>query len=105
MYLNTCVCTYDTYNTFIHKTTFIIHRNYDDDNAVVIEAVVLKNVVYGNRGGQSTEWLEVCEYFHKSIHFLLIIETLYYAYFIKHIMAKKSKQNNLLYDIIRLHIF
>jgi len=52
MYLYICVCTYDTY-TFIHKTTFIIHRNYDD-NAVVVEAVVVKNVVYGNRGGQST---------------------------------------------------
>jgi len=24
-----CVCVHDTY-TFIHKTTFIIHRNYDD---------------------------------------------------------------------------
>lgn len=47
------VCVHDTY-TFIHKTTFIIHRNYDDDNAVVVEAVVVKNVVYGNRGGQST---------------------------------------------------
>lgn len=75
--LYTCVPLLHRLYTFIHKTTFIIHRNYTAAAAAAaVGLVVAKNVVYGitevNRYNVIlyTEWFRrvLYERFHKLLH-------------------------------------